>query len=803
MSLLEKAMKEKGTTLERSENACCPKCLHNKCVDADREYEHGDQWQRDPCTFCTCVRGAAECRTRSCVDAPRCRRNEKQITRLGECCPECVLKESVCVDEHPIRYHGDIWNVSSCEYCMCKNSKVQCRRATCEYVRCQKGEVLQQVAGRCCQQCVKPRHCQHGDFTHQDGDTWHPDPCSVCNCEEGKVVCYKRACPLCPRGTYHSVTQGQCCGQCLKVECSSACSECLPTNPSHCVRCKEFGKLAQDGLCVDQCKDTFYPTRDNTCGACAEFCQSCVDQSSFHCLLCRPGRLWKDGYCVEQCGHGFYLRNSQCLACHSTCSSCSGSGRSQCLSCSYAGHVLHQGRCIDSCGARFFLQSQECFACPPFCRTCQPNSEKCATCHSGTVFFNGNCLPACPKGFYSRQSSCTACHPSCASCSGGRHSSCLSCHHGYDLRRGTCLSLCAEGQYVSASGQCKACGRGCKYCFPNTEGEGFVCSQCVDSGFVPTVGQCGPRCQQGFYLQDNICKGCDEQCEQCEGPARCTRCLPPFVLADGHCVQTCGHQRYPDSERICRFCDRHCLQCSEKVCLMCDSRTFLKDGTCVGVCGTGFITDYKNRLCQANVSPPVLRVSGLVYVKEGSIVPIPADIFYLRDADTASDKLRLVVLGPPNSGHLVKALHGHDQVLGQEDHFTVQDLQEGKVRFVHSRRTWRNDKVILRATDGALYSEEAFFVIQVTAKEPPAVLKNEPLTAIGGEKTIIRREVLDFQSSGRSVNNKIYILQDLSQNDDSENQCHTELIANTRDQPAVNQCGLPGHSNGRSGQVRS
>ena len=69
------------------------------------------------------------------------------------------------------------------------------------------------------------------------------------------------------------------------------------------------------------------------------------------------------------------------------------------------------------------------------------------------------------------------------------------------------------------------------------------------------------------------------------------------------------------------------------------------------------------------------------------------------------------------------------------------------------------DKVILRATDGALYSEEAFFVIQVTAKEPPGVVRNRPLTAVGGDKTVIRRTVLDFQSSGSSIHSKIYVLQ--------------------------------------------
>ena len=91
-----------------------------------------------------------------------------------------------------------------------------------------------------------------------------------------------------------------------------------------------------------------------------------------------------------------------------------------------------------------------------------------------------------------------------------------------------------------------------------------------------------------------------------------------------------------------------------------------------------------------NVSPPNLQVSGVVYVTEGSVVTIPTDMFHLSDPDTPSDQLRLRVLRPPDSGHLVKALHGRDQVIGQEDYFTLDDLRDGKVRFVHSHRTRSN-----------------------------------------------------------------------------------------------------------------
>jgi len=44
----------------------------------------------------------------------------------------------VCSDVDPVRYNGDLWNISRCEYCICNKGKVQCHKAVCETTVCLK-----------------------------------------------------------------------------------------------------------------------------------------------------------------------------------------------------------------------------------------------------------------------------------------------------------------------------------------------------------------------------------------------------------------------------------------------------------------------------------------------------------------------------------------------------------------------------------------------------------------------------------------------------------------------------------------
>ena len=46
--------------------------------------------------------------------------------------------------------------------------------------------------------------------------------------------------------------------------------------------------------------------------------------------------------------------------------------------------------------------------------------------------------------------------------------------------------------------------------------------------------------------------GCEDKCEECDGPGLCTRCFPPFLQSAGHCVQSCPERSFTDNANNCR-----------------------------------------------------------------------------------------------------------------------------------------------------------------------------------------------------------------------------------------------------------
>ena len=58
-------------------------------------------------------------------------------------------------------------------------------------------------------------------YFEQDGDTWYPDHCTVCNCHKGEIVCYRTPCPVCAEGSVVMAQTGECCGKCVpRKSCS-------------------------------------------------------------------------------------------------------------------------------------------------------------------------------------------------------------------------------------------------------------------------------------------------------------------------------------------------------------------------------------------------------------------------------------------------------------------------------------------------------------------------------------------------------------------------------------------------------
>lgn len=59
-----------------------------------------------------------------------------KVKRTDQCCEECVTAKGSCLYQGMVRYHGDIWNSTGCEFCTCTRGQVLCQRAECGRVEC-------------------------------------------------------------------------------------------------------------------------------------------------------------------------------------------------------------------------------------------------------------------------------------------------------------------------------------------------------------------------------------------------------------------------------------------------------------------------------------------------------------------------------------------------------------------------------------------------------------------------------------------------------------------------------------------
>lgn len=60
------------------------------------------------------------------------------MQRPGKCCEECVSSKGSCLDGSTVRYHGEMWNSTHCDFCVCQEGQVTCQAAECAKVECAK-----------------------------------------------------------------------------------------------------------------------------------------------------------------------------------------------------------------------------------------------------------------------------------------------------------------------------------------------------------------------------------------------------------------------------------------------------------------------------------------------------------------------------------------------------------------------------------------------------------------------------------------------------------------------------------------
>uniref|UniRef100_A0A8B9RD46 Fraser extracellular matrix complex subunit 1 n=1 Tax=Astyanax mexicanus TaxID=7994 RepID=A0A8B9RD46_ASTMX len=462
---------------------------------------------------------------------------------------------------------------------------------------------------------------------------------------------------------------------CFFIACHPTCKECFGSSQADCTACPPHASL-HNGYCRTSCPEGQYLNAVGYCNDCQPGCQRCTADlqlgSGTVCLWCKGSRMLLLGdRCVEQCPPGHYRYHGACKKCHSSCADCSGDGPQTCTSCLTPAVLSPSGVCATRCPIGYYSdESRVCRKCDQQCLSCEM-AGVCTSCRDpAKVLLFGECqYESCAQQYYLNTTTrtCRECDWSCNSCRGPLRSDCLQCMEGHVLQNGVCM----------------------------------------------------PACSQGSYQDGERCLKCDDQCEQCEGPGRCLRCQTPYVTLNGQCVQSCGKHWFLDSAgQRCSECPAGCVECvSAGECRVCSENTFQKNRQCTPDCGHGYYANRKTR--ESNTHAPSLHVNGSVFVPLGGVTPLDPAVLSVKDSDSQSESLLLQLLQLPNNGHLTAiSEEGGERVLNKDDTFTLSQLRNRAVRFVHNTEQNKFGQFTLRAADPQLFSQPQTVNVQAVSQQP-------------------------------------------------------------------------------------
>ncbi|KAI5102182.1 cysteine-rich motor neuron 1 protein precursor, partial [Silurus meridionalis] len=217
-----------------------PASIH--CLTANgQRFEEGESWH-DGCRDCYCHAGREMCVLISCP-APSC---TNPVLRAHQCCPSCEEETGsgrpegmdmvVCqAPGNELYVEGDTWNLDECTRCTCRQGRVLCDTEVCPPALCQ---TPTRIKGTCCHICQEDtqssllpvnnsqrEYCisSDGDILLA-GDSWKPNACTSCICNNGTIQCFSQRCPA-AKCKVPVLRKGQCCPQCLVPMTSTTTSK--------------------------------------------------------------------------------------------------------------------------------------------------------------------------------------------------------------------------------------------------------------------------------------------------------------------------------------------------------------------------------------------------------------------------------------------------------------------------------------------------------------------------------------------------------------------------------------------------
>jgi hypothetical protein len=282
------------------------------------------------------------------------------------------------------------------------------------------------------------------------------------------------------------------------------------------------------------------------------------------CLECETGfslianECFKDFSCPENSVKDLF--SLTCVKCFAGCSRCSGPEENQCFACEFE-YFFYLNACLLTCPPGLYGNEGKCQECPQKCLTC--SERQCFSCKE-SFLMNGTCVEKCPEDFLVINGECKSCEVE----------KCQSCLQGF-------CNTCKIGYFLNNL-QCKPCTFGCKNCESDKrcleceESFQIVGSTCLScQSFTKNCSECKDficsKCQEGFFLSQNLCLPCEDGCQVCE-ESRCVKCSSGFLMKNMSCVEC--------SEKKCTSCTSHCQKCQDSLCLSCENNFELLNGSC-------------------------------------------------------------------------------------------------------------------------------------------------------------------------------------------------------------------------------